>query len=309
MPTERVPNADRFSGFADLYDANRPSPPPELGALLESYAHVRNAAVVDLGSGTGLSSRWAAGWAASVVGVEPSDDMRTRAEACGGQRIRYVSGVSNNTGLDANSADVVIAVQALHLLEPVSTLAEVVRLLRPGGVFAVIDADWPPVAGIVAAELAWARVHARIRVLEARLAGDQTGPALRAPIDFCDPALVDEDLVDPHKNRAMPGGARSWSKSDHLRNIRMSGHFAHVRELVLSSSVADDGNAGAERFIALLRSQGSYHALVRRGLSDGDIGVDVFEHNVRAGYVATAAAGVPPSPLRFSWRVRLGVLG
>ena len=74
-------NPARFSGFADIYDANRPSPPNELGPLLASYANVAAPVVVDLGSGTGLSSRWAATWAASVVGVEPSDDMRTVAES------------------------------------------------------------------------------------------------------------------------------------------------------------------------------------------------------------------------------------
>ncbi len=73
-------NAERFSGFADLYDAVRPTPPPELGALLCEYAGLTGGAeVVDLGSGSGLSSRWCATWAAHVTGVEPSADMRALA--------------------------------------------------------------------------------------------------------------------------------------------------------------------------------------------------------------------------------------
>ena len=81
VPTEPPPpNLTRFSGFADLYDANRPSAPARLGPLLARYAGVERPVVVDLGCGTGLSSRWAAGWADRVIGIEPNDDMR--AVAC-----------------------------------------------------------------------------------------------------------------------------------------------------------------------------------------------------------------------------------
>ena len=126
--------------------------------------------VVDLGCGTGLSSRWAAGWADRVIGIEPNDDMRAVAIARGTPDVEYRAGVSHATGLADDSADVVVAVQAMHWMEPTSTHAEVARILRPGGVFAIVDADWPPVSGVVGAEVAWVDVHQRIRVLEARLA-------------------------------------------------------------------------------------------------------------------------------------------
>ena len=83
VPTEPPPNLTRFSGFADLYDANRPSAPARLGPLLARYAGVDRPVVVDLGCGTGLSSRWAAGWADRVIGIEPNDDMRAVAIAHG----------------------------------------------------------------------------------------------------------------------------------------------------------------------------------------------------------------------------------
>ena len=310
MSAEFVANADRFSGFADLYDAHRPSPPAELGDLLKSYVNVPHPDVVDLGSGTGLSTRWAADWARSVVGVEPNADMRTQAESIGGTNMCYAHGLSHATGLPDSSADIVVAVQAMHWMEPTSTLVEVRRLLRPGGLFATVDADWPPVAGVAAAERAWATVHARIRVLEARLAVGLVGDELRAQVAPDDPALVDEDLRDTHKNRAMPGGASSWSKSEHLRNIFASGCFVHVREVVFSApaNTREPENA-PDRFIALLRSQGSYHALVRRGLSDADIGTDAFEADVVEAFAQSQASGCLLRALRFGWRVRLGVLG
>jgi SAM-dependent methyltransferase len=293
-----TPNLDRFSGFADLYDEHRPSAPLRLGPLLARYAGAAHPAVVDLGSGTGLSTRWAATWAAAAVGIEPNPDMRAVATARAGTRDSYRDGTGNATGLPDNSADVVLAVQAMHWMEPDTTLGEVARVLRPGGVFAVVDADWPPVSGLVAAELAWTNVHRRIRVFEARVSRQETNDELHRPVVADDPAMVDEDLHDPHKNRAMPEGIRSWSKSQHLERMQRSGHFRFCRELLFD----EPSEGSADRFVALLRSQGSYQGLIRRGLTDDDLGVTQFETSVRDAYAVPDA----PSRLWFSWRVRLG---
>jgi len=292
-------NPGRFSGFADIYDSSRPSPPDQLGPLLASYANGSSPVVVDIGSGTGLSSRWAATWAGSVVGVEPSDDMRAMAESRPTKGVSYRKGFSHSTGLPDASADVVLAVQAMHWMEPGPTLAEVARVLRPGGVFAVLDADWPPVAGVARAEEAWAVLHRRIRVFEARAAAGEQGEELRRPVRDDDPALIDEDMADPHLNRAMPGGARSWSKAGHLERMSASGHFWFTRELLFNQAVV----GGVERFVALMASQGSYQALKRAGLSDEEIGETQFRHEADVAF--REAASFPG--LSFSWRARLGV--
>jgi SAM-dependent methyltransferase len=292
-------NAGRFSGFADIYDANRPSPPDELGPLVASYANTKAPAVVDLGSGTGLSSRWAATWAASVVGVEPSDDMRAVAESQPTAGVTYMKGVSDATGLDDRSADVVLVVQAMHWMDPVPTLAEVARVLRPGGVFAIADADWPPVSGVVRAEMAWVALHGRIEVFEERAAAGNKGDRLRRPISDYDSAMVEDDLANPHRNREMPGGARSWSKAHHLERLNGSGFFEFTRELMFNQAVG----GGADRFIALMSSQGSYQALRRVGLSDEEIGLTAFQREVEAAF----REPVQFPGLSFSWRVRLGV--
>jgi SAM-dependent methyltransferase len=186
----------------------------------------------------------------------------------------------------------------MHWMEPAATLAEVARLLRPGGVFATIDADWPPVAGLAAAEAAWVRLHAHIRVFEARLAAGETGAALRRPVDDDDPALVDDDPRDPHLNRVMPGG-RSWPKREHLANIERSGWFGYVRELVFDEAAT----GGPDRFVAILRSQGSYQGMRKAGLSDEDIGVPAFETVVADAY----ATAPHDTSMSFCWRVRLGI--
>ena len=291
---------ERFSGFADLYDANRPAPPEALGPLLACYANVKRPVVVDVGSGTGLSSRWAASWGASVKGVEPNREMRSVAESRPVAGVEYVDGLGSETGLGSSVADVVTVVQAMHWMDPAPTLAEVARILRPGGLLAVIDADWPPVAGVAAAEAAWRVLHRRIQVLEARVAAGEDGERLRRPVPDDDPVLADDDLADPHRNRVMPGGLRSWSKSGHLDRMNRSRHFCYTREIALSEPV----EGGVERFCALMYSQGSFQGLSRRGLIDDEIGATEFERQVRAAFAKAALfAG-----LSFTWRVRIGVM-
>jgi SAM-dependent methyltransferase len=255
---------DRFSGFADLYDAVRPRPPDAIGPLLCRYANEPSPLVIDLGSGTGLSSRWAATWARSVIGVEPSDDMRAVATSRPVGSVAYRSGFSFATGLPDASADVVIAVQAMHWMEPVSTLAEVARILRPGGVFASFDADWPPVAGLARAESAWSAL---------------------------------DDLVRTN-GRDAADSVKAWPRAEHLANMIASDRFAWCREVFFHQTEA----GGADRFIALLQSQGGYQSLLKRGLSPADIGVDIFEREVRAAYTESTV----DHDITFSWRARLG---
>jgi SAM-dependent methyltransferase len=292
-------NAARFSGFADLYDRVRPTPPSEIARLVCAYAGTaRPALVIDLGSGTGLSTRWCATWADEVIGVEPSADMRAEAAAnTRDETVRYVAGWSHDTGLSSGAADVVIAVQALHWMEPSLTFAEVSRVLRPGGVFVALDCDWPPAVGSVEAEAAWARCRGIVHAYEKRLAAGLTGDELTAPLSGALPALPEEFERDPNKDRAMAVGVKAWSKDAHLERLRHSGRFRWCREVcVLEPEVGD-----ADRLVALLRSQGDLQTLLKHGLTAEHLGVDAFAAQART------ALGPDPLTFWFTYRVRLGV--
>ncbi len=295
-------NARRFSGFADLYDAVRPVPPAALAEVITRYAGGRPELVVDLGSGTGLSSRWAAGWSSKVVGVEPSADMRLRASAAPTDaNVRYVPGWSDDTGLGDGCADVVLAVQAMHWMEPASTFGEVARLLRPGGVFSAIDCDWPPSVGNAEAEQAWHAARANVAVHERRLANAATetlNEALRAPSsspqsDDLRPA----ESGDPSAAAVIGDGAHYWHKGEHLGRMVASGQFQHCVEIAALSEERGD----ADRFVELFRSQGDYQALHRHGLADATLGVDEFARRTRA------ALGPSKRPFWFTYRARIGV--
>lgn len=292
-------NAERFTGFADLYDRVRPTPPASLGPLLARYAGVARPDVVDLGAGTGLSSRWASSWAATVVGVEPSDDMRRVADAAAPPNVRTVAGWSHATGLPDACADVVVAVQALHWMEPDGTLAEVERILRPGGVFAAIDCDWPPAVGSAVAEDAWGRCMVRAGAYEDRLLAGLTGDALAAPLPVdVDGAPVPEHLGRDHnQGRALPAGVTVWSKDAHLARLRAGGRFPFTREVIVHAEEPGD----AARFVGLLRSQGGIRTLAKAGLDEDTIGVTAFASTVHD------ALGDATRPFVFTYRVRLAV--
>ena len=294
-------NAHRFSGFADLYDAVRPVPPAALAALITRYAGERPELVVDLGSGTGLSSRWAGTWATAVVGVEPNTDMRLRAALVPSEAdIRYVSGFSSSTGLPDRCADVVLAVQALHWMEPVSTFAEVTRLLRRGGVFAAVDCDWPPSVGNARAEQAWHAARAIVAEHELQLAGwaDAALPPRAMSSSPQSDELRPAGTDDPTAAVVIAEGVKYWHKGEHLRRMIASEQFEHCVEVALLGEERGD----ADRFVQLFKSQGDYQALRRHGLDDQELGIDRFAADV------DAALGGSEHPFWFTYRARIGVV-
>jgi SAM-dependent methyltransferase len=259
-----------WTGVAAQYDAYRPRPPRDIPDLLTQIVHVeRPRLVVDLGSGTGLSTFIWAERSGEVVGIEPNDDMRAVATAkalqFGAENVRFVADVSNATGLPDSSADIVTASQSLHWMDPQPTFVEVARILRPGGVFAAYDYDWPP---LVRWELDLAyqafqqRMHETLAV-----------------------AGIDEEIM--------------WSqaaKSEHLKRMRESGQFRYTREFALHS--VEEGDA--DRFIGISLTNSADIYIARGLLQPEQIGVDTFREAVRAAY-----GGSPAWYL--SYRVRLGV--
>ena len=291
-------NARRFSGFADLYDAVRPVPPLVLADVLATYAGGRPDLVVDLGSGTGLSTRWAAGWASQAIGVEPNADMRDRAATITNEgNVRYVDGWSSATGLPDHCADIVLAVQALHWMDPEATFAEVARVLRPGGVFAALDCDWPPSVGNAAAEQAWHTARATVATFEGKLAGWSDTPSAHVASSSPQSDELRPTGSDPAAAVTIAEGVSFWHKGEHLKRMVVSQQFQHCVEVAALGEERGD----AERFVQLFRSQGDYQALRRNGYDDEALGIDRFASEVEA------ALGTAERAFWFTYRARVGV--
>jgi SAM-dependent methyltransferase len=268
--THLTANVERFTGFADTYDKYRPQPPTILIDILTQLAQVESPRlVVDLGAGTGLSTRIWANRADAVIGVEPSADMRRMAEEQTAampmaKHIRYKGGYSHDTGLADGCADIVTCSQSLHWMEPESTFVEVARILRLGGVFAAMDCDWPPTMNWQA-EVAYNR--------------------------------FDEQCEKIGQARGFFSEIKQWDKEGHLARMQASGRFRYVKEILVSNR--EMGNA--ERLVGLALSQGSVAELFKHGMTAEEIGVPEF----RA--LAQRTLGDERAPWYFSYRVRLGI--
>jgi len=126
-----------------------------LGAL-RRLAPWAGRTIVDLGCGTGFWLSRYAPEAARVIGIEPDPGVRAVAEraAAGLPRTQVRAGSAEHTGLADRSADVVHA-RFAYFFPPGTDagLAEVLRVLRPGGRLVVVDNDyrWGEFAQLLAA--------------------------------------------------------------------------------------------------------------------------------------------------------------
>ena len=212
-----------WTGKASNYDRVRPTPPPALLDLLTQLIGMPHPIlVVDLGSGTGLSTAIWGERAEQVIGIEPNADMRKEAvhklrDYPYAARIEYQEGVAQQTGLPDECADIVTAAQSFHWMEPTVSLAEIARILRPGGLFAAYDYDSPPA------------IHWELD----RLAQEGT---LR--------------VMELLRERGLAQSIKIWPKNKSLEPLRESGHFRFTREVLLHSIEQGD----ATRFLEMMQS-------------------------------------------------------
>jgi len=127
----------RFSGLEATYDRYRPDYPEALWKFLQEHCQLPDRPmVVDVGCGTGISSRQMAGRGWNLVGIEPNAAMRQVAESRNGDwagQLIFRDGKAESTGLPDNFADLVVAAQAFHWFRADEALREFQRILKPHG--------------------------------------------------------------------------------------------------------------------------------------------------------------------------------
>jgi len=121
-----------FARSARAYERGRPGYPDD--AVDRLVAALPGGAVVDLAAGTGKLTRALVARGLDVVAVEPVAEMRAAIAA----PARAVEGTAEAIPLPDRSADAVTVAQAFHWFDGPRALAEIHRVLRPGGVLALL---------------------------------------------------------------------------------------------------------------------------------------------------------------------------
>ncbi|WP_423057305.1 class I SAM-dependent methyltransferase [Brevibacterium linens] len=128
-PRAQAAHGRSFGAQAGVYDEVRPGYPDAALALAltgwdRQWSDLR---VCDLGAGTGILSRRLHALGTELVAVDPDAVALERNPA------PTVVGTAEDTGMEAESVDLVTVAQAWHWFDEPRAAAEVARVLKPGG--------------------------------------------------------------------------------------------------------------------------------------------------------------------------------
>jgi SAM-dependent methyltransferase len=140
---DKAARSASFGSVAEHYERYRPGPTADVVAW---FLPDPVDCVVDLGAGTGALTRLLGARARDVVAVEPDDRMRA-VLAAEVPAARALAGRGEAIPVPDGSAQGVFASSSWHWMDPVPTLAEIRRVLVPGGLFGAVwtgpDPDGP----------------------------------------------------------------------------------------------------------------------------------------------------------------------
>lgn len=126
---------DHFSSIASTYAAHRPTYPAAVVDYLADRSPRRDRAW-DAGCGSGQLSTLLARRFTRVIATDPSAEQLAQARPDPGVEYRQAS--AEASGLDAASLDLAVAAQAAHWFDLPRYYAEVRRVVRSGGLVALL---------------------------------------------------------------------------------------------------------------------------------------------------------------------------
>lgn len=174
-----------FDSLAGFYAAGRTGYSNELYGTLASFGLSPRDRVLDVGCGTGLASGPLIENAVRVTGVDVSAPMLAKA------RERYpsatwVEGSAEALPFEPHAFDAAISAQAFHHVDRAKAIAELKRVVKPGGIVAVwwkVLMDQDPVAQLrarLAREMGVEPPQSGLKGgFKEFYGGDLQGPALR----------------------------------------------------------------------------------------------------------------------------------
>jgi SAM-dependent methyltransferase len=140
--------AEGFARGAEVYERGRPEFPPAVRSWLRDELGLHEGKVVlELGAGTGKFTVNLLGTGASVIAIDPVAQMldQLRHKASGATALL---GSAERIPLSDNAVDAVVCAQSFHWFATPDALAEIHRVLKPGGTLGLIwnvrdqSVDW-----------------------------------------------------------------------------------------------------------------------------------------------------------------------
>jgi ubiquinone/menaquinone biosynthesis C-methylase UbiE len=127
------PDARTFEQVAELYERVRPSYPDTAVTWLADQLRIGNrSTVLDLGAGTGKLTAMFVARAKRVIAVEPGPEMLAQLRRAVPQA-EAMLGAAEDIPLVDGTVDAVVCGQSFHWFRTDEALAEIRRVLRPGG--------------------------------------------------------------------------------------------------------------------------------------------------------------------------------
>ena len=136
-----------YQDYPEIYDEFARIPKsPSAFTVIDRLFHLNGKTILDVGSGTGLSSFELGRYAARVTGVEPEESMRRIAlknlAAQNIGNVTFLPGRAEALPLEDDSCDMVTAITlaSLHNEENIAAFArEALRVVKPGGTVLALD--------------------------------------------------------------------------------------------------------------------------------------------------------------------------
>jgi len=137
MPVHQAAQSG-FTKASDTYVAGRPGYPAQIdGWLKDTLVISAGMQVVDLGAGTGKFTKHLIGSGAHVIAVEPVEAMLDQLRQSH-PAVRAVEGAATSIPLESASVDAVFCAQSFHWFASMEAVEEIRRVLKPGGIMALV---------------------------------------------------------------------------------------------------------------------------------------------------------------------------
>ena len=126
--------SEDYAKYRDIY------PPSFYKKLVDFGIGLEGQSVLDLGTGTGVIPRAMVHLGAKFTGADISAEQIAQAKLLSdGMDINYIVRAADDTSLPDNSFDAITACQCFWYFDKSTVVPEIYRLLKPGGLFAVLS--------------------------------------------------------------------------------------------------------------------------------------------------------------------------